>query len=290
MFGNNVKIHFAGADNIPYSVMLGCADVHYNLFSCYSYLSKNKKSYKSEHMKVVSGLAKHTIMDSGLFTLMFGAKAGEKIDRAFLEKWMYKHAELVILNNLPFTCVEIDCQKVLSVNDAWFFRQKMREILPKKNRIINVFHMEDGKKGLDRLIEYSEYIAISVPELRIHRPNDYIDFSVKLAHYIKNKKPEIDIHMLGCTQQNILKHINFCTSADSTSWMSPLRYGFLHGKHINKANGEKLRDKYDNKLKTILETYRIVDAVEMEKDYYYRGMLSADIHKEKYAKWVGSQE
>ena len=50
------------------------------------------------------------------------------------------------------------------------------------NRIINVFHIEDGMKGLDRLIEFSDYIAVSVPELRILGKKNH---TVKLAHYIK---------------------------------------------------------------------------------------------------------
>lgn len=290
MFGNNVKIHFAGADSVPFCAMLGAADVQYNLFSCYSYLVKNNKNFETDHMKVVSGLAKHTIMDSGLFTLMFGAKAGETIDKKFLENWMYKHAELVTVNDLPFSCVEIDCQKVLSVKDAWYFRQKMREILPAKNRLINVFHMEDGRIGLDRLIEYSEYIAISVPELRIHRPKDYIELSIRLAHYIKNKKPSIDIHMLGCTQESIIKHINFCTSADSTSWIAPLKFGRIESRSTHNMNHDKIREKYRTKYHLILDTYGVKDTYNCEKDYYYRGILSADIHKRKYEKWVGDQE
>ena len=45
-------------------------------------------------------------------------------------------------------------------------RENERNTFP-NNRIINVFHKEDGKKGLERLIEFSDYIAISVPELRV---------------------------------------------------------------------------------------------------------------------------
>ena len=68
--------------------------------------------------------------------------------------------------------VEVDCQKILSPEIAWKFRKEMKRLLP-DNRIINVFHLEDGKKGLDRLIDFSDYIAISVPELRIHKNRTY---------------------------------------------------------------------------------------------------------------------
>ncbi len=45
-------------------------------------------------------------------------------------------------------------QAILSA--AWDFRQRMKKDLP-NNRIINVFHLEDGMKGLDRMIEFAEY-------------------------------------------------------------------------------------------------------------------------------------
>ena len=69
------------------------------------------------------------------------------------------------------TCVEIDCQKVLGVEDAWYFRERMRRRL--KNPQINVFHFEDGRRGLDRLIDFSSYIALSIPELRIIKPKTF---------------------------------------------------------------------------------------------------------------------
>ena len=108
---------------------------------------------------------KHVIQDSGLFTLMFGARKGKK-DESLINKWYDALIEFTLAHGMPVTCVEVDCQKVLGVDKAWEFRERMRNDLP-NNRIINVFHLEDGQKGLDRLIEFSEYIAISVPELRI---------------------------------------------------------------------------------------------------------------------------
>ena len=90
------------------------------------------------------------------------------------------------------------------------------------NRIINVFHLEDGQEGLDRMIEFSNYIAISVPELRFMNKKEYL---YRLASYIKNKKPSIDIHLLGFTEKTNLEKLKFCSSCDSSSWISGVRYG-----------------------------------------------------------------
>lgn len=112
----------------------------------------------------------------------------------------------------------------------------MRKDLP-NNRIINVFHVNDGNKELDRLIEFSDYIAISVPEFVRSGKGDWID---KITRYIKNKNPYTDIHLLGCTAKKLLQSNNFCTSSDSTTYTAPKRYGFLAGKHIRNLNTERI--------------------------------------------------
>jgi aspartate/glutamate racemase len=129
-----------------------------------------------------------------------------------------------------------------------------------------VFHKEDGQKGLDRLIEYSNYIAISVPELRFLGQKNSV---VQIANYIKTKKPNIDIHLLGCTELKLLKELSFCSSADSTSYKSGIRYGFIKQKHVKNIKTEevkkivseqyyKLINKYSNEQNTnaiLLHTY-----------------------------------
>lgn len=58
---------------------------------------------------LVSSLGEHAIMDSGLFTLMFGADKG-KHDEEFLYTWMLKLVEFVKETGFTGTCVEVDCQ------------------------------------------------------------------------------------------------------------------------------------------------------------------------------------
>lgn len=180
---------------------------------------------------------KHVIQDSGLFTLMFGARKGKK-DEALINRWYDALIEFTLNHGQPVTAVEVDCQKVLGVKKAWEFRQRMKKDLP-NNRIINVFHLEDGRDGLDRLIEFSEYIAISVPELRFANKKNQVP---KLARYIKEKKPGIDIHLLGCTELALLRECNFCTSADSTTWTCHKRFGFINGRHVSQIKTSKVKE------------------------------------------------
>lgn len=228
---NNIKVHFAAVEHIDQLVSATTAGVRYLLFTAFPLVCP-KIGIKHilidlglDHDRipsVIEARSRHTIMDSGLFTLMFGSHKGKK-DEKLLDQWTDGLIELVQRTGYKGTFVEVDCQKVLTPAHAWKYRQRLRKELP-HNRLINVFHYEDGQVGLDRLIEYSDYIALSIPELRIIKKRDYIP---RLANYIKHKKPEIDIHLLGCTEQGLLKRLSFCTSSDSSSWTACVRFGFI---------------------------------------------------------------
>ena len=244
----NVKIHFAGAEVMTQFYALEYLNIKYNLYTAFPFLERTVlKSKKAPlipcHLKgnefqipnYVASKSKHCIQDSGLFTLMFGSHKGQK-DEKLMDAWYEGLVNFTLSNNNNATCVEVDCQKILGVKKAWEYRRRLQNDIP--NRIINVFHKEDGQKGLDELIEFSDYIAISVPELRFLGQKGSV---VKIANYIKNKKPTIDIHLLGCTELKILKQLQFCSSADSTSYKSGLRYGFIDGHHVKNLKTEMVK-------------------------------------------------
>lgn len=292
MLGENIKVHFAGTDGEKSAVIsLDLAGVKYRLFSCYKFIETKKLGDdmvdKSGVLKIEQGDMKHIIMDSGLFTLMFGAGKDQRQTRKSLAIWQDKLIQFVQQNNLCATCVEIDCQKVLGVEEAWWFRQRMRDKL--KNRQINVFHFEDGKKGLDRLIEFSDYIALSIPELRIIKSKTFREDTRQLVNYIKNRKPEIDIHLLGCTDSKILNENSCCTSADSTSWLAGLWYGSvgIKGKRVDRIKKE-CKEVYRESILRKAELYHY-KLSEGKIDRIQNGIICAKIHKKIYEKAAGSQ-
>lgn len=245
---DNVKVHFAGAEVQNQYIAAQKLGISYSLYTCYPWVERMIfEKAKSPIMplrwqKVDTGRlipqhicqnSLHAIQDSGLFTLMFGSQKSVTKDEHLLNRWYDGLVRFTIEHGQPVTCVEVDCQRLLGPEKAWEFRYRLRRDLPASNRIINVFHLPDGRKGLDRLIEYSEYIAISVPELRFAGKKINVP---SLARYIKNKKPNIDIHLLGCTELSLLKECRFATSADSTSWIAGKRFGFLKGRHIRTLN------------------------------------------------------
>lgn len=292
MLGNNIKVHFAGSDyqqSVIDSLMM--ADVRYRLFTVYpAIVGKTPGSDFVDKTGVCQRqqqVFKHVILDSGLFTLMFGGSKGTKQTRQSLTEWQDKTFEFVRQNHLNCTVVEIDCQKVLGVEDAWYFRERMRKNLA--NRQINVLHLEDGKKGLDRLIDFSEYIALSVPEIRLVHPKTFREHTHRLAQYIKNKKPSIDIHLLGCTDKKMLQQNRFCTSADSSSWTGVYRFATIQGKSAYSIKDEQ----YQKAQRTIIDFIgqnRWDAMTDKTKRRCVWELISAQLNKAVYEKYAGKQD
>lgn len=294
--GNNIKVHFAGAEGTDRLYISHDAGVRYFLFTVLPFIMDqfnikwgNQNCCKDINAyDVLPKLSNHTIMDSGLFSLMFGACKDVRPDERFIRRYKDAIVQFVTEHQLwGFTCVETDCQKLLGVDLAWELRQQLKDELP-HNRIINVFHFEDGKKGLDRMIEFAEYIAISVPELRIIKPKTYKEDTYRLASYIKEKKPEIDIHLLGGTEQSLLRRCRFCTSADSTSWVCVNRFGTILGRKTNDIRPEKMEKQKENTAR-ILRSIGAKDTDSLVR-YFTNLWLSAHLHLITYAEWAGNQD
>ena len=297
MLGRNVKVHFAGSDGeeIFYEA-LNAADVHYRLYSCYKYIVNRRPgddfTLPEDHViRHQCQHQRHVIQDSGLFTLMFGAGKGQKQTVQTLTAWQDKLIEFVKQNEIYPSVVEIDCQKVLGVKEAWYFRERLKKLLPDRKQI-NVFHFEDGIKGLDRLIEFSDYVAVSVPEWRIVKAASHKKDIRYITHYIKNKKPEIDIHLLGCTDFRIIKENNFCTSSDSTSWLSGVKYGYIDDgirkQHIKSFKREIFAER-QRRVKALLDS-RGVELRERTLTYSTNASICATICKDLYARSAGPQD
>lgn len=297
MLGRNVKIHFAGSDGSKENFCaLVAADTHYRLYSCYNYIvgKKPDDDFRLPEDDIIleqQRQQKHVIQDSGLFTLMFGAGKGQKQTISTLTEWQDKLMAFVKQNHITASIVEIDCQKVLGVDEAWYFRQRMKDMMPESKQI-NVFHFEDGQKGLDRLIEFSDYIAVSVPEWRIVKPATHKRDIRYITHYIKNKKPEIDIHLLGCTDFKIIRENNFCTSADSTSWLSGVKYGYIDDgyrkEHIRNFK-RSLYNEREAQIKAMMLA-RGIEPTGKKLVCTTNASLCATICKDLYARTCGPQD
>lgn len=288
---SNIKVHFAGAEQTDFSYCLANgAEIKYFLFTVFGFIAhklniKHGGFWKGTPVfkEFESFGTRHSIMDSGLFTLMFGAHAGKRTEKE-IEVWYNALVNFVLENKVQSSCVEVDCQKILGIDKAWELRERMKKDLP-NNRIINVFHKEDGQKGLERMIEFSDYIAVSVPELRSLKQKKY---TYDIANFIKNKKPSIDIHLLGCTEKQMLKDLSFCSTSDSTSWLQINRYGSLG----NNKEKNIIRSKMVEFDKVVIEMGNKYNKqiTPNRLRYYSNYILSGKYNKQIYNNYAGNQD
>lgn len=236
---DNIKVHFAGCENFSDAKILDEMGGNYCLFSALPFVLKKVEKDISE-TKIPTFLSdnmKHVIQDSGLYSMLFGKLKGE-ITKKFVFNWYDAYVGWTIDHGRDITCVELDAQSIIGVDETWSLRKKIKEDLP-NNRIINVFHLQDGQYGLDRLIDYSDYLAIGMVELRKFGKQDY---AYPLVQYIKKRKPSIDIHLLGFTDFAHIRKYRYCTSCDSITWLSPRRFGELENERVANFDTRKVQE------------------------------------------------
>lgn len=291
---SNIKVHFAGSHSNSLDVLaaLYAVGAKYFLLTAFPFIENrsSSQSLKVDSLYEFTLPWKHVIIDSGLFTLMFGAK--KKVDKSpeFIREWMHRLVRFVAENDLDASIVEVDCQKIISPEFAWELRREMRQMLPNKE-IINVFHLEDGEDGFKRLCEFSDYIAISVPELRIAQPKRYKNTTCVLARLARKIKPGIKIHLLGCTEQYLLRHNRFCTSADSSSWSSSIRFGFIEGRPVKNITEDAVRQA-NRHIDNVIASIGQPPAKRSNYRYLYDASVyyGAKCCLQKYQKWAGPQD
>lgn len=280
---DNIKVHFAGIESVNYLTDIAEMGVNYALFSAFPFIYKkifgrNKQLTENDFKipKLLTKNMRHVIQDSGLFSLLYGSKQ-YLADEKTVFKWYDALVEFTLEHGQDITIVEIDCQDILGNDVAWDLRQRLRNDLP-NNRIINVFHLSDGIKGLDRLIEFSDYIGVGSGD-----PNNSSSTMYEVSTYIKSKKSSCDIHLLGCTTLKTIKKCNFCTSCDSITWKSPLRFGRIGNYHINDLDTEKIKR---------LVTPDVYDAIREKHNETSANAVCATIeqHKRWYQMSAGNQD
>lgn len=288
---NNINIHYAALEKPNYAVAAKAMGIKYGLYTAFPFIAKRifGKSVwpiiKMKHMTdidvdvpaYINDNMRHTIQDSGLYSLLFG-KHKDKANKQFVYKW---YDELIRWTNdhaQDVTVVEVDAQAIIGAEQTWDLRMAIQRDLP-NNRIINVFHIEDGLYGLDRMIEYSDYIAIASGEYT----TDMMCYST-IVDYIKKKKPHIDIHLLGCTKVNIMRAVRHnVTSCDSTSWLSAPRFGRVLDYHINDVDISKVKKMIGNDVWNEIREYNGDNVTKAT-------IINTILCKNIYVKYCGNQD
>jgi len=248
-----MKLFLAGADEGGKIEIIRNSNHPYFLSSYYVHRKKFNPKWLKWYNKTKHG---DWIMDSGLFTMMFGAGKHKTYTEEDLLKYTHKYLKDLKSINYNHYIVEMDVHKVLGLNSLKRFRNIFKENYPIE-KTIYVWHIEEGKKGFVKLCKTYPYIAISIPELRIVLKgkgslNNAVISLIKEANKIN---PKIKIHLLGCTQQNLMEQKGYY-SCDSTSWFSSARFGTASIFNGFKLQQIKISNKqYQNYIKLKRDEY-----------------------------------
>lgn len=220
-----MNVHLASCENPEWAFILEDLNYRFRLGSYYYMQKHNPDTIKMLVDMSNSGLSSW-ILDSGLFSLMFGSEKGKLTTYDQYRDYALKYRESVERWGWTQPIVECDVQRVLGVDETLRIREEVFGDYP--HEVIYVWHIPEGIEGLKELAKNRSYIAISVPELRaVYKSPSTGGPRVKraiveLLSVIKSAgSPKV--HLLGCTEASLLKLPAY--SADSTSWYSSGRFG-----------------------------------------------------------------
>jgi len=218
-----MRIFLAGADHDIYSRLLHELKYPHRLCSYYYLSTDSARQTVLDH----AAAGGEWIMDSGLFTLMFGADKGKLTTFEHYRDYALRYVEAMHDWGWKHAIVECDVQKVLGVEETFRLRE---EILDKSGfEVIYVWHIPEGEDGLRKLAATRKRIALSVPELRAvlgngsYRGGSLVKKAlIKLLRICRESGPA-QVHLLGCTESELLRLP--ADTADSTSWEAISRWG-----------------------------------------------------------------
>lgn len=253
-----MKIFLATCENFHHYQCASVAGIKNILMS---YYHANLRSEKTGIMfKMLNALDQELICDSGLFTMMFGAGKGKtytKQDIMEYTKGYISAAQKFGVKNATF--VEMDTHKILPLKDLFEIRKHFED---SGLKVLYAWHREEGIDGLYEMSEKYDYIALSIPELRIlckGKNTRYQDVTKDLLYKIRtNVKKFPKIHLLGNTVMETMD-TPLAYSCDSSSWTYGVRHarltffsdGKISQKYFGKDTPKEWKDKYYQRMDEI---------------------------------------
>lgn len=211
-------VYFACSPSKKHISLLAEEDVNNVLFS-YHFVKK-----ADELMRLLNGYApEHMIIDSGAFSVWSNGGTIDIDDYAKFCLDMQKALPNIDLNItnldvLPGKWGFVPSQEQIdaSAEKGW---QNMLYLESKGLKVIHVFHQHERFEVLDRLVEHSDYIGIS-PANDVSQKEK----SAWMAQVYKRIRNKVRTHGFAVTSHRQLYKYPYY-SADSSSWITPARYG-----------------------------------------------------------------
>lgn len=272
-----MKIFLATCEHPEHYAAASFAGIKNVLFSYYHLQNKGEKAWKN--FPLMNQRGQEVICDSGLFTMMFGAGKGKTYTYDDLLQYTKKYIETAKKFGIEkLTIVEMDTHKILPLPKLYEFRKHFED---SGMNVLYAWHREEGIDGLYRMAEKYDYIALSVPELRILTTGKairYQDVVHDLLHKIRKNVGRLPkIHLLGNTVMETME-TNLAYSCDSSSWTYGVRHCrptfYIDGKICLKYLGRKSDQKWHDYFKAEQEKL-------MEKNIELKNFLHGQSEKKK---------
>lgn len=223
-----MRIYLAGLESRP--KLLDALDYPYRLCS---YLSLRGSGAARDKVLESAEKGGDWIMDSGLFTFMFGAGKGQLKTFDDYKAYAEKYVEDVKAWGWDHEIVECDVQRVLGVDEC----HKLREDVFEQSGLstMYVWHIPEKEDGLREMARKYKRLAISIPEFREvfskkenQGQGDGLHVrraTLRALKIIRDEQAEARVHLLGNTENKLLKAPAPAWSSDSTSWLYAVSYG-----------------------------------------------------------------
>lgn len=262
-----MKIYFAAADSDYIVNPLLAVGVKYALTSYEKWRGGDTVKFNSLRYDEFTSV----IVDSGLFSYLWGKKSQIDYDRNFYYTYLDNYSKFIEASRFEnMRYVELDVQQKLGVDFAWELREKLVERFG-KSKVINVCHAIDGDPVT--LVKYSDYIAISSAILWEQYGKDYFLSYVDYLYRI-GAENNTKIHLFGLTRPEDVQICYGATSCDSTSWASKLIWGRYAAHNYFHGRGGHLDIRSTGQLIELMEGVEkecgvILGRVPSEKQFYY---------------------
>lgn len=222
------RVYLAGCNDqwfIAAAISGGSLNLLASFFHTGDLNSRTGRSWLFAAGHVANNFGARWILDSGLFSLMFGAASSQVMNDADMLAYADRYLDFVAQYRMATNglFVELDTHKI-APQLLPVLRQKIAD-RGMQDFCIYVNHYEDGSHGFAEICT-QKHIALSVPEARILSGANggvfpRLQSSITMARQINEG---VYIHLLGCTETGLLHDLDGFDSGDSISWLASVAW------------------------------------------------------------------
>lgn len=218
-----MNIFLAGAEKREWALLLNWLRYPHRLLSYFQLRSSASDAKVSLKLACDQSPSCDWILDSGLFSFMFGSSKGVLRTYEDYKRYAETYLEDVLRWDYPHRLVECDVQRVLGVAECERLRDEV--FRPSGLPVIYVWHAPEGPEGLRRLAAREKHIALSIPELRMisEQAGPPKRVLIELFRIIRSSGGNPSVHLLGNTEMALMGLPG--DSCDSSSWIASGKYG-----------------------------------------------------------------